>query len=70
LAQLFAEVQNMLAGLSELTGVGGLANLLRGNGAHQGAFTQDTTTNMHVGTVAGLENSSKPDPNTLLPPKH
>jgi hypothetical protein len=69
MAQLFAEVQNMLGGQSELTGIGGLANLLRGNGAHQGAVAQDTT-NLGVGTVAGLESSSKPDPNTLLPPKH
>jgi hypothetical protein len=70
MAQLFAEVMNMLGGQSELTGVGGLANLLGATGTHQGAFTQDTTTNMHVGTVAGVENSSKPDPNTLLPPKY
>jgi hypothetical protein len=72
--QVVTELKNVLAGTlpkSELTMIGGLANVLGPTGAHQGAGggTQDTT-GKPMGSVANLEEASKPSLNNLLPPRH
>jgi hypothetical protein len=74
LEQVVTELKDVLAGAlpkSELTAIGGLANVLGPTGPHQGAAGgPHDTTGKPMGSVANLEEASKPNLNNLLPPRH
>jgi hypothetical protein len=65
-------VANVLAGVlpkSELSNVGGLAGGFGATGTHQGAVAPDGS-QPKAGSVANLDETSRPDFKNLLPPHH